>query len=176
MHITCRGDRRSIRLPNYDYSLSGYYSVTICTAYRECYFGGIPEEKMMLSNIGKTALQCWQEIPDHFPAVNLDEYVIMPDHIHGIIVINDTGKTEERINKYQHVIPRSIGAIVRGFKIGVTKWCKNNKIPFGWQRSFYERIIRNEEALDEIRRYIINNPAKWAKEKNNPINLRRPHL
>ena len=110
----------------------------------------------------------------HYPNVNLDEFVIMPNHVHGIIVINDDNVEvqnleplrKQRQNKFQHIIPRSLGSIVRGFKIGVTKWFRQNTDVYTlWQRNYYEHIIRNAAELYHIRKYIIENPLKWNDDK-----------
>lgn len=131
---------------------------------------------MVLNDAGQVAAKCWQQIPVHFPIAILHEYVIMPDHIHGIIELETVSPvgvqnieslraTTITENKFQHIIPRSIGSIIRGFKIGVTKWFRyeagfspDMKV---WQRNYYDRIIRNEVAYHRIADYIINNPAKW---------------
>jgi len=124
---------------------------------------------MRLNEFGKMTQQCWLEIPNHFPHVQLDEYIIMPNHIHGIIVLNDIIGVQniepQRQNAYQHIIPGSIGSIIRGFKIGVTKGFKilkpdNTDIYVVWQRNFYEHIIRNNDELNRIRKNIIDNPEK----------------
>jgi len=173
--------RRSVRIKNYDYAQDGYYFVTICAKNKiEC-FGKIINGKMILNEIGKKANQCWLEIPKHFPDVSLDEHIIMPNHLHGIIAIetpmvvgaqNFVPLQREQINKFQHIVPRSLGSIIRGFKIGVTKWCRdNNHNEFQWQRNYYDRIIRNEKELDKIRKYIFENPLKWELDRNNLENL-----
>ncbi|WP_276979943.1 transposase [Flavobacterium filum] len=196
--------RRSIRLKGYDYSQAGLYFITICCQDRACLFGEIvgtnnylpnivtPENKpqMILNDAGKIANDCWMEIPNHYPNAKLHEYIVMPNHIHGIIeLVNDvnTGvqnfvplqnKTERNVgienfqplqptqNEFQKIIPRSIGSIVRGFKIGVTKWFRQNTdVAIVWQRNYYEHIIRDEQSYQNISNYIINNPAKWAEDK-----------
>ena len=164
--------RNSNRLQNYDYSQKGYYFVTICTKNRECLLGEISDGKMYLSAIGKIAENFWKEIQKHFPRTELDEYVVMPNHVHGIVIVNGVGVENfqplHRENKFQHVIPHSLGSIIRGFKIGVTKWCRNNHCgQFEWQRNFYDRIIRNEHSLQRIREYIRMNPLKWEHDRNN---------
>jgi REP element-mobilizing transposase RayT len=111
----------------------------------------------------------------HYPQVMLDAYVVMPDHVHGIIIISnddaDVGVQNfeplhlqnQKINQFQKIIPGSLGAIVRGFKTGVTKWYRQNTdIHIVWQRNFYERIIRDDRELNHIREYIKYNPAKWT--------------
>ena len=175
-----RRDRKKNRLEDYDYSQDGYYFVTICTKNMVERFGEIRDDKMILSPIGEIVDQCWQAIPEHFPNVELDEYVVMPNHVHGVIVIennNDVGvqnfePLHDKINKFQHIIPRSLGSIIRGFKIGVTKYCRNNNCGnVVWQRNFYDHIIRNERSLTRIREYIHNNPSQWASDRNNPDNI-----
>jgi len=176
--------RRSIRLQGYNYSQAGAYFITIVTNNRECLFGEIKNGTMILNDTGKIAQQCWLEIPNHFPNAELDEFVIMPNHIHGIIVLNnivgvqnnagvqnDVGVQNfeplQKQNQYQKIIPKSVGSIVRGFKIGVTKWFRHNiKIYIVWQRNYYEHIIRTEDDLKRIRQYIIDNPLNWKSDEN----------
>ena len=310
--------RESIRVQEYDYSQPGYYFVTICIREMDQDFGKIMNNKMILSALGKAAENCWNEIPAHFPHVRLDEYIIMPNHIHGIFeftrfpdhnkpinnvidanqrvqnagglvqnvggcvqnvdgcvqnvdgcvqnvggcvqnvdgciqnvdgcvqnvggcvqnvggcvqnvdgcvqnvdgcvqnvdgcfqnvgvqnfeplhfehiqcesrqtsnesrnthfenvksINNDENNKpaeyrtnhiypyeEIRINRFQKIIPGSLGSVIRGFKIGVTKWCKQNQCEdFRWQRNFYDEIIKDEEHLENVRNYIRNNPMNW---------------
>jgi REP element-mobilizing transposase RayT len=184
--------RKSIRLKGYDYSLAGLYFITICCQDRECRFGKIENDKMILNNLGKIADECWLEITKHFPNAILHEYVVMPNHVHGIIeLVNDDNvvgvenfqplqhHNESQRNEFQKMIPRSIGSIVKGFKIGVTKWFRiNEDVSVGdgnfqpqqsqrklWQRNYYEHIIRNEQSYQTISDYIINNPVKWKGDK-----------
>ncbi len=175
--------RRSVRLKEFDYSKAGAYFVTICTKDRECLFGEIIDEKVRLTQGGRIADEGWRNIPEHYPHVVLDEYVIMPNHVHGVIFISDDDVGVQdfeplpvdglRENKYQQIIPKSIGSIVRGFKIGVTKWYRQNtNVHTVWQRNYFDRIIRDEDELNRIREYIIFNPAKWAEDSENPQSLR----
>ena len=168
--------RRSIRLKEYDYSQAGWYFVTVCTHEKICQFGNIINMKMIFNDGGKIAETCWLDIPKHYPNVELDEFVIMPNHVHGIIVINDKNvgvqnfesqqNVESQYNKFQNIIPRSLGSIVRGFKIGVTKWFRQNTDVYTvWQRNYYEHIIRNDNELYRIRKYILKNPFKWNDDK-----------
>ena len=168
---------KSTRLKDWDYSSDGYYYVTICTKNREYYFGDILDGKMILSKTGIIAEKCWCEIPDHFPFIVLDEYIIMPNHIHGIIQIkhdlnNDVGmhknvETQDfaslRNPQNGKFGPQSknLASIIRGFKIGITKIVNKNNIDFVWQPRYYDHIIRDEEDLNIIREYIINNPLNW---------------
>jgi len=243
--------RRSIRLSGYDYSQNGLYFITICTRNKERLFGEVHNNQVILSEIGKVVESCWLEIPQHYPQIVLHAFVVMPNHIHGIIeiknnvgandvcdavanetgnvvanysgnvVVNETGNvvTNETgnvvanetgnvgANNYSplpspspavsaspspavsaspspavsvspspavsaspspdtgHSRPvgtsRTIGSVVRGFKIGVTK-----RIGFSpWQRNYYERIIRNEIAYQKITQYIENNPIRWKEDR-----------
>jgi len=177
-------NRKLNRLKGYNYSRDGWYFVTICAKNREHFFGKIVNGEMRLSKIGKTAEKFWQEITAHFPDVKLDEFIIMPNHIHGIIIIenNIVGNKNfcslpNRNNNYcslrwQTKWARSLSSVIRGFKIGVKKWCGENDYEhFAWQKSFYDHIIRNEKSLNKIRNYIYNNPLKWELDRNNPENL-----
>jgi REP element-mobilizing transposase RayT len=193
--------RQSTRLKGYDYSKEGNYFLTICCQDKECLFGDVVNGKMILNNIGEVVNECWLKIPNHFPKVKLKEYVIMPNHIHGIIelindeksvsnntavenlrVINLKAENEQLLNSipiknsiiqnnFQKCTPRSIGSIIKGFKIGVTKWIrdKNNFEPILiesiWQRNYHEHIIRDNREYEKIVKYIINNPSKWEIDK-----------
>ncbi len=173
--------RRSIRLPEYDYSQSGIYFVTICCYQKQRYFGEINGKRMSLSTIGQMAKTCWLEIPKHFSNVKLNEFIIMPNHMHGLIQIDDyvenvgaqhvvplRDKTLKSQNKFQHIIPRSLGVIIRGYKSTVTNSCRvNNLANIIWQRNYYERIIRNDDELNRVREYIKNNPVNWQTDRNN---------
>lgn len=171
--------RKSIRLPHYDYTQNGMYYITICTHERMHYFGEIVDGKMFINNVGKIATECWVDIPKHFPFVELDEFVIMPNHVHGILTINkrpsqtDAGtqnfvslQTIPYKNKFG---PQSenLGSIMRGYKVGVKAWATKHNIDFTWQSRFYERVIRNETELLNIRTYIQNNVQKWAEDEEN---------
>ncbi len=172
--------RRSIRLRNYDYAQAGAYFVTICTWQRECLFGEIVEGEMALNELGSMAGAAWADLPNHYRHVELDTFVIMPSHIHGIIVFSDeqaeeTGLHEGRVGnpplreKMRHGLPE----IVRGFKT-FSSWRinairHNHGCPI-WQRNYYDRVIRNENELTRARSYIVNNPLKWEHDKENPMN------
>lgn len=169
-----RYHRRSIRLKGYDYSRAGAYFITVCTHHRECLFGEIIDGEMKWNECGETARRCWLEIPHHFPHVELDEFVVMPNHVHGILVIveNDVGANNH--SPLPGATPfrspsRAIGSIIRGYKIGVTKWFhQNTDIHLVWQRNYYEHIIRDERSLHRIRQYIRDNPQHWHLDQENP--------
>ena len=187
----------STRLKGWDYSKDGYYFVTICVKKQECLFGRINKDKMICTEIGRIACKYWQEIPEHFPFVRLDEYVVMPNHVHGIVVIDKsddvTVETQDIAshteNKTQNISetqnfaslhqrqwntnkfgPQSnnLASIIRGFKIGVKKFATTNDIIFEWQPRYYERIIRNGKELMNVRNYIRYNPSKWYQDEENP--------
>ena len=154
--------RRSIRLTGYDYTQNGCYFLTICTRDRECLFGEIQNAKMILSNIGEKVKICWKEIPNHFPQIILHEYVIMPNHIHGIVEIHNTDSQiiPSFPTSHPNGTSRTLGSVVRGFKIGVTK-----QVGFSpWQRNYYEHIIRNGVAYNHIVQYMAQNPMKWEND------------
>ena len=171
--------RRSIRLPGYDYRSAGVYYVTLCVWGKLCLLGEISEGEMMLSTLGCVVDECWTAIPDHFPRVVLDEYVIMPNHMHGIIIIHDVATVGARhAVPLQHTHqnppesfgkpnPGSLATIIRSFKSAAAKRINHIRQTPGarfWQRNFYEHIIRDQERCDQIRSYILSNPANWAKD------------
>jgi REP element-mobilizing transposase RayT len=131
--------------------------------------------QVRLNEIGKIVEICWKEIPSHFMNVELNEFVVMPNHLHGIIKINEpvgVQNIEPLQNTYQHVIPKSLGSIIRSYKAAVTHECRKYRYHnFHWQRNYYEHIIRNDNELNNIRDYIHNNVLQWALEKNNPNNI-----
>ncbi len=165
-------NRKSIRLVEYDYKRAGYYFITICIKSGTL-FGNISNGKMKLNFPGNIVKKCWLDLPKHYKNCKLDYYVIMPDHFHGIMIINNdigavnvvgaglkpapTGKT---INSKKHGLPE----IIRGFKTFSSRKINESKYfkeKFHWQRSFYDRVIRNENELYKIREYIYQNPVKW---------------
>ena len=179
----------SARLKNWDYSSAGHYFVTICTKNRGCYFGDIKDGKMKLSKLGGIAEKYWLEIPDHFPKTELDAFVVMPNHVHGILVINDDGgavnrtdvacnvctTTRGRATIWGAISPKSgsLSTIIRSYKSACTKMINQTRdnVQFAWQARFYDHIIRNHKSLFRIRKYIIENPIKWENDRNNHGNL-----
>jgi putative transposase len=165
--------RRSVRLKEYDYSQAGAYFITICAYNRECILGDVVDRGVSLSAVGKIAKLFFEEIPNHFEGVALDKFVVMPNHLHGIITIQNVGVQNfeplQKQNAFQHIMPKSLGSIIRTYKSAVTHWCRNNGYEhFKWQRNYYERIIRDEDELRAIREYIAENPLKWESDKENP--------
>jgi len=175
-----RHHRRSIRLPEYDYAGAGAYFVTVCASGHGCLFGEVRDGIMVLNRIGEMARDCWSAIPHHFDDVVLDQFVVMPNHIHGIVVMCDGGVSEATHMRATHASPlragpppRSLGAVVGSFKSAVTSRVNELRGNAGcpvWQRNYFERVIRNERELAAIREYIANNPAKWAMDRENPAN------
>jgi len=170
-----RHHRRSIRLKGYDYTQLGAYFVTIVTRDRTCLFGEIAEGAVRLNQMGHIVRECWLAIPDHFPHAMLDEFVVMPNHVHGIIVLNGTENVGARHavplpEQFGKPIPGSIPTIIRSFKSAVTKRINDHRGTPGvpvWQRNYYEHIIRNEDDLEAIRRYIACNPLRWHLDREN---------
>ena len=179
-------NRKANRFQDHDYSRKGYYFVTICTLKHARCFGEITNERMRLNAIGMIAHLHWREIPKHFSNTSLDEFIVMPNQIHGVVIIGDEnhsardaymcGTTPRRgrhLQSKQQNIDRSkmyLSKIIQGFKSSVTRtvgkrWSKH---ALGWQRSFYDHVIRDDANLNRVREYIQNNPQKWAFDKYNP--------
>jgi len=156
----------SARLPHWDYSQNGYYFITICTYKKNEYFGEIINGKINLSEIGEIAQTCWKEISIHFPFVELDEFVIMPNHLHGIIIICKNQRRDGACpisTKHKN----SLGNIVGSFKSVVTKYANSHQIPFHWQSRYFDHIIRSESSYLKIKQYIRDNPQNWEEDRNN---------
>jgi REP-associated tyrosine transposase len=169
--------RRSIRLRDYDYSQQGAYFVTVCTWQRECLFGEIDNGEMNLTEYGEIVMKCRNAIPDHFPYVTTDEFVIMPNHIHGVVFIVRARHAVplRRIGEqFAKPVSGSLSTIIRSFKSVVTKSINTISDTPGmpvWQRNYYEHVIRDEDDFARIRQYIADNATKWGEDENNPVNL-----
>lgn len=164
----------SARLKDWNYCLSASYFVTICTLNRKDYFGEIQNEKMILNEIGQIANDEWIKTPDIRPDMNLElgEFVVMPNHFHGIINIgeNDFNRNQGGFTNHKNKIgsqSKNLGSVIRGFKSAVTTYAKKNYIEFGWQERFHDHIIRSYEEYVRISQYIIDNPANWHRDKLN---------
>lgn len=151
---------KSSRLERWDYGSNGKYFVTICTKDMQHYFGSLSENEIALNELGKHAENCWRSISERYSFVDLDQFIIMPNHIHGIIMICKKEHREYTPNKFGPQID-NLGGIIRGFKSGVSSFAKSNNICFQWQSRFFDRIIRNDQELDNIRQYITENPKRW---------------
>ena len=169
----------STRLKDWDYSSNGAYYVTICTKHREYFFGEIINGKMALSEMGKIVEYEWKQTHEIRKNIELDEYIIMPDHFHGILIIETVAQNVETPqwgvstrhipNPYHnpHWKPNSLGSIICQFKSIATKKIRAMGLnDFAWQPRFYEHIIRNEHELNIKRKYIINNPINWKLGRN----------
>lgn len=172
--------RRSIRLMGYDYSQPGLYFITLCTHNRAYLFGEIKEGKMILNKYGVIAEKAWLKTESIRDNLKIDAFVIMPNHVHGIIQIVRTNSNSPQRNTPHQETPqpktlfkspsKTIGAIIRGYKATVTKQIHNSSGQYGtpvWQRNYYEHIIRNDNDYQHIYDYIIDNPAKWQDDKFN---------
>ncbi|OUJ73552.1 hypothetical protein BXP70_13105 [Hymenobacter crusticola] len=174
----------STRLPGYDYGQSGAYFVTICTKSRQPYFGTIkvPDGHwdsafLQPSMLGRKALECWDFIPQHAPFVQLDAFVLMPDHLHGILLFDkeaseDSTPTQNDGSRFG---PQSqnLASVLRGFKSAVTTYARHNNLEFEWQARFHDRVVRNQHELERISAYILTNPTRWQKEHDNGEGLFR---
>jgi REP element-mobilizing transposase RayT len=190
--------RRSIRLRGWDYSSPGWYFVTLCVQNRECLFGKITNNKINLIAAGRMIEKIWLEMPDKYPGVTLDEFVIMPNHVHGIlgiyvgagpcacpsgssdrkdmVVQKDMGRTRGAAPTKNHL---SLPDVIRQFKTLTCKKYSDSVVNSNWrefqkrlwQRNYFEHIIRSDKELDQIRRYIHDNPATWMLDDENPSGI-----
>lgn len=167
-------DRKANRKTDYDYSTAGHYFVTICTKDRINYFGQVINQCPMLSRLGNMVYDCWQDIPNHFSYAQLGEFVVMPNHLHGIVTIQRVGNADlHSLRESGHLkLPDTpnydrtkmkLSKIIHGFKSSVTRHIHQqfHNQEFAWQKSFHDRIIRNEEEYENIAMYIQQNPANW---------------
>jgi putative transposase len=159
----------SVRMPHWDYGSHGLYYITICTKNHIHYFGEIVSDpnnetqnfaSLQKTAIGEVAYNNWLNIPTHFPFVEIDQFVIMPNHIHGILFINKPNKVDWTINKFGSQ-SQNLASIIRGYKASVKTYATINKIEFLWQPRYYDHVIRDEKGYINIREYIFNNPEKW---------------
>jgi REP element-mobilizing transposase RayT len=171
-------NRKSIRLKNYNYSQPGAYYVTICAQNRKCLFGEIYDGKMVLNEYGEIVQKEWRRTEKIRKNIELDKFIIMPNHIHGIINIvgthcnvplqNHDTPSHNHVEKFGHSTPNSIPTIIKLFKSTTTRQInviRNTPGVRVYQRNYYERIIRNKFGLNRIRRYILDNPANWENDK-----------
>ena len=160
--------RKRLRLKDYDYSQSGVYFITICTQDKNCWLGKIKDGSMLLSSAGKITGEEWIRTAELRSYILLDEFTIMPNHLHGIIVITEKDKATHRVAT-TGLTPDSLGSIIGQFKSIVTKRLRSIGLSdFCWQRNYFEHVIRNESDLNDIREYIIYNPQKWLEDHENP--------
>jgi REP element-mobilizing transposase RayT len=163
-------------LRGHDYAQTGMYYVTVCVKDRECILGENLQNEVKLSRIGKIVKECWEGIPKHFSHAMLDEFVIMPDHLHGIIILVGTrhavsqplaSSQREEISlqtgeEFGRPICGSLSTIMRSFKSAASNRIHSEGYPeFAWQSRFYDHILRDARDLERVRRYIRNNPTRW---------------
>lgn len=187
--------RRSIRLRGYDYAVEGAYFITICTFQRESLLGQVTGGEMMLNESGRAVQEVWEGLPAHFSQVFLDAFVIMPNHLHGIIVLNGPAepgvgaglRPAQDSTAHGSAVGRSetcpygsgggetrvpVAEIVRALKSfsarRINQIRDNPGVPV-WQRNYYERVIRDEAEMERARRYILENPIKWETDRENPL-------
>ena len=159
--------RRSQRLKGYDYSQPGAYFVTICTHNQQCIFGEITDGNVQLNEIGKTVRDQWLESSEAYAKIILDEFIVMPNHIHGVVILKKSSNFVSRIPRKKITLSKFIGRFKMQSSKKVNQICKSPGTSI-WQRNYYEHIIRNEDDLTRTREYIINNPLKWELDKYNP--------
>ena len=169
--------RRSLRLKEYDYAKAGAYFVTMCTQDRRCLFGDIAADQMYLSDAGNMLAGLWSDIPNRLPLVEIDVFVVMPNHLHGVIVLPDVASVgSDEMTK----VP-NLGDVIGTFKslttVEYVHGVKTKSWPGFqqrlWQRNYYDHVIRNGRDLERIRRYIDENPARWAYDDENPQKIIR---
>jgi len=162
--------RRSLRLPAYDYSQGGAYFITICAHERRCLFGRVADSQMQVNAIGALIEEEWFRSPT-IRRIVLDAFVVMPNHVHGIVLIDSVGATSSSPGPASGPRRGSLSSFVGSFKAAVTRRIKTlSLLPDSrvWQRNYYEHIIRDDKSLDAIREYIDSNPANWANDRQNP--------
>lgn len=171
----------SARLKNWDYRNNGAYFITICTANRKHFFGEIigneTSKEMELSEVGRLAEKYWKQIPEHFPFVSLGNFVVMPNHMHGILIINnDTVETlqcnvstdeNEKNQFFSNISPKSgsVSTVIRSYKSIVTREAHLINFAFKWQSKFHDHVIKDGISFEHIQNYIENNPSNWEKDK-----------
>jgi REP element-mobilizing transposase RayT len=182
-----RLSRQSLRLPDYDYSQPGAYFVTMVTYQREHLFGKITNGEMRLDDAGKIVWEVWQSLPGRYPSISLDEAVVMPNHFHGIVIIEENpvaairpiavaaihelplppqNKEAYRLARRRMTIPMVIGYLKMNSAKRINILLNSSGVPI-WQRNYYERIVRNDQAYNAIHRYIHSNPASWDTDEEN---------
>lgn len=169
-----RHHRRSIRLPGHDYQAVGHYFVTICSFEKQCLFGTMIDDVVDLTPYGHLVEVCWWSIPDHFPSVKLHQFVIMPNHLHGIVEITIKQPPDVHVpiaEQFGSPVSSSLPTMIRSFKAAATKSINELLSTSGttvWQRGYHERIVRTPQELENVRRYIENNPKTWSEDPEFP--------
>jgi len=173
--------RKSVRLKSFDYSTAGAYFLTVCTRDRKPMLGDIRNGETVANDVGALIVRCWEEIPAHFPDAVCDQFALMPNHLHGILFL--FSGDDDPVVQARHALPlhmaeafgkpvaASIPTIIRSFKAAATREARNltgqPQLRL-WHRGYHEHVIRDGADLDAIRRYIVENPAKWESDEENP--------
>ena len=165
------------RLRGWDYGAHAWYFVTICTRNRICSLGAVRQAQVRLSAVGEAAAEMWCQIPEHHENVGVDDYIVMPNHVHGIVIIQNEHRYSPVLGMrgFRRARPErtgispaagSLAAVIRSYKSAVTNWCRKNGLGhFAWQARFHDRVIRGSRSLDAIRRYIWDNPMNWVEDE-----------
>lgn len=165
-------DRKSVRLPQFDYSNNGAYFVTVCSKNRQRLFGRIEESVVRPSSLGILVAHLLKSIPNHFPNFHLDEFIVMPNHLHAILAVQrGTACRTPMYEEFGKPVPGSIATVVRSFKSEVTRRWRSKggqKSAVIWQRGYYLHVIRDQDELNRVRRYIRLNPLKWELDQYYP--------
>ena len=166
-------NRQSLRWPGCDYSQKGAYVVTICTQKRRCLFGSVEDEKTILNGLGETVFSVWLELANRFPGIILDKLVVMPNHVHGILFLSGAASSAPTENNDKKDRSYTLGEVIRAFKsisaIQVNRQLGVKDQPL-WQRNYYDHVIRDQDDLNRVRQYVLDNPINWEQDKNNPKN------
>ena len=171
--------RRSIRLSEYDYAQDGVYFVTICTQGRECLLGKVNEGRVELTEYGQIVQEEWSRSTSIREELSLGEFVIMPNHVHGLLAFEGQRRgvqlnapTVRHLTRRHSVIsprPGTLPVLVRTYKAAVTTQCRRAGFSdFGWQRKYYDHIVRDEDDLSRVRQYIVDNPLQWELDEYHP--------
>jgi putative transposase len=169
--------RKILRLRDYDYSQNGAYFITVCVHHRQFLFGHFKEGKLHINKFGRIVQECWSELPSHYPDIQLDNFIVMPNHIHGIVIFDSNARAGLRPAPTAHgtrpncKTEKSLFEIVGSFKAFSSRLINRaRKMPGAsvWQRGYYEHVIRNESDLEETIYYINSNPDKWQSDRENP--------
>jgi REP element-mobilizing transposase RayT len=152
--------RRSVRAPAYDYATPGAYYITVVTENRVCLFGAVQDDRFVADPAGAVVARIWHELPGRFPSLDLDRFVVMPNHVHGVLWLTETSVAQRvslsaAVGAFKSLAAREINALI-------------GRTGSVWQRGYYERVVRNEAELTAIRRYIDQNPPRWALDAENP--------
>jgi REP element-mobilizing transposase RayT len=158
--------RRSPKLEGYDYTSPGVYFVTLCARAGRYPFGEVCDGEVRLSDVGRAIAQCWKDVPRHFQTVELDLYVVMPNHLHGLIALTEAADSLPPVRTRP-----SVHTVVGAFKSAATRRVNVMRNTPGvslWQRTYYDHVVRTEQGLERIREYIANNPIRWEIDEENP--------